>query len=322
MNQVEPLISIIVPVFNSGAYLIEAINSVLNQQEVDGMVLPSFELLIIDDHSFDQKTIRILDSIPGLDTRIRVFKNYREKGAAGARNTGIMCAHGVWIGFLDSDDLWFPTSLGVRWNSISKNPNIRWAGAHFRLLKPNRITEKKQVFENSEQLFSSLEQTSDVTPLVCLRRPTKEFGESCMIGIMTVLIQRSLILDKDMFNEQLPRSEDYHLWFKCSFDNDLWMVKRDVAFYRIHSGSLTHGNNPKFLHEDTMIELLINDPQALPHKQTLIRRFDFVMQDQCYFYRERKKFGMAMKTALQWLKKRPLNRAAWKEAIAAGCRIR
>lgn len=107
-KQIAPMISIIMPVFNTGAYLIEAINSVLNQQPVSGCELPSFELLIVDDQSIDQETIEILDGASLLDTRIQVFKNQRKKGAAGARNTGIMNARGKWIGFLDSDDIWFP----------------------------------------------------------------------------------------------------------------------------------------------------------------------------------------------------------------------
>ena len=113
-RQIAPMISIIMPVFNTGAYLIEAINSVLNQQPVSGCELPSFELLIVDDQSIDQETIEILDGASLLDTRIQVFKNQRKKGTVGARNTGIINARGKWIGFLDSDDIWFPDSLGMR----------------------------------------------------------------------------------------------------------------------------------------------------------------------------------------------------------------
>ena len=320
-KQIAPMISIIMPVFNTGAYLIEAINSVLNQQPVSGCELPSFELLIVDDQSIDQETIEILDGASLLDTRIQVFKNQRKKGAAGARNTGIMNARGTWIGFLDSDDIWFPNSLGIRWNYISRNANVRWAGAHFRLLKPTVSAAGKLAFESAESLLADLEKKHDLPELVCLQRPTREFGDSCMIGIMTVLIKRDLIIEKNLFNESLKRTEDYHLWFKCSFDNDLWMIKTDVAFYRIHSGSLTHGNQPKYFYEDTMIEFLLKEPLGNTHKTTLIRRFEFVMQDQCYFYREKKQFSLALKTALQWLIKRPLSPAAWKELVASGLRF-
>lgn len=320
-RQCAPMVSVIMPVFNTGAYLIEAINSVLNQKTVSDCELPSFELIIVDDHSTDQKTIAILDAASISDSRIHVIANQRKKGAAGARNTGIMNARGTWIGFLDSDDIWFPNSLALRWHSISKNVNVKWAGAHFRLLKPSFHLEGKPVFESSENLMVGFDEITDLPEMVCLPQPVGEFANSCMIGIMTVLIQRALIIEKGMFNEQLRRSEDYHLWFKCAFDNDLWMIKSDIAFYRIHSDSLTHGNHPKYLYEDTMIEFLLKDPIGSMHKSMLTRRFDFVMQDQCYFYRGQKLFGAACQTALQWISKRPLKLSAWKELVACGLRV-
>ena len=57
---VPPLVSIIMPVFNTGAYLLEAICSVLHQQNSADCPVPAFELLIIDDHSTDPATLAIL----------------------------------------------------------------------------------------------------------------------------------------------------------------------------------------------------------------------------------------------------------------------
>ena len=316
-----PTVSIIMPVFNTGAYLVEAINSVLNQQATSSWELPSFELLVVDDHSTDQETIEILEAAAASDSRVRVFKNERRKGAAGARNTGIINASGTWIGFLDSDDIWFPRSLALRWRLILQNVTARWAGAHFRLLKPVTSVEGIQLFESAENLMVSLDQNTDAPKMVCLPQPVAEFGNSCMIGTMTVLIQRALIIEKGMFNENLHRSSDYHLWFKCAIDNDLWMTEADVAFYRIHAGSLTHGNAPRHLHEDAMIELLLKDPAGNKHKTIFTKRFDFVMQDHCYFYREQRLFNVALKTTLRWIRKRPFNLSAWKELVACGLRI-
>ena len=247
--------------------------------------------------------------------------NARKKGAAGARNTAILNARGTWIGFLDSDDILFPESLALRWRSISRNQDIRWIGAEFQLLKSASGLQGKPVFESADRLIAGLAENKSQPEALRIPRPVGEFGNRCMLGIMTVLIERTLILEKGMFNEQLQRAEDYHLWFKCAFDNDLWMIKSAVAFYRIHPGSLTHGNHPKHLHEDTMIKLLLREPAASIHKTTLTKRFDLVMQDHCYFYRGQKIFGSALKTALRWITKRPLQRSAWKELIACGLRV-
>lgn len=316
-----PEISIVMPVFNSGKFLLEAVNSVLRQVSLADCALPSFELIIVDDHSTDSLTLEKLGAIAALDPCIQIFSNQRKKGAAGARNTGIVKARGTWIAFLDSDDILFPTSLAMRWRVAVNDNNVKWVGANFRLLRPLSDPGKEARFESAESLTANLPSVESPPEVLCMHRPVKEFGDKCMTGIMTVLIQRSLVIENGMFNELLPRAEDYHLWFKCAFQNDLWMLNADTAFYRIHSGSLTHGNKPRYLHEDTMVEFLLNDSHGQEHKEVLIKRFDFVMQDQCYFYRGQKAYGAAMATALQWVAKRPLRLSAWKEVVACGLRV-
>lgn len=116
---------------------------------------------------------------------------------------------------------------------------------------------------------------------------------------MTVLIHRELVIENGMFNEQLPRAEDYHLWFKCAFENDLYIIDISVAFYRIHPKSLTHGNNPKLLYEDVMIQKLLKEPKSYKYKKLLWLRFDISMQDQCYFYRSNKLFPQNLSTAVK-----------------------
>jgi len=317
-----PRISIVMPVFNTGKYLIEAVNSALHQQPIADCELPSFELIVVDDHSTDAQTINILNAISISDERILVCKNLRKKGASGARNTGIMKARGHWIAFLDSDDIWFPTSLALRWRVILQNDNVRWVGAQFRFLRPLSTAGGTPEFETADRLLTGLVQDANAPEVVCLPRPVKEFGDNCMIAITTALIQRAVVVENGMFNELLNRAEDYHLWFKCAFRQNLWMVKADVTFYRIHPDSLTHGNNPKYLYEDTMVELLMADPVGRSYKAILTKRLDLVMQDKCYFYRGQRLFSAALKTALQWIAKRPLRLSAWKELVACGLRVR
>lgn len=309
------------PVFNTGKYLNEAIESVLGQQPSTDCEVPDFELMVVDDNSTDLDTLEILQSFTHTDPRVTVLKNQRTKGAAGARNTGILHSQGEWIGFLDSDDILTPQSLVTRWQAIAKNSEIEWIGAKFKLLKPKKDASGVPFFETANELIANIPENNHPAPAKRLQKPVAEFSKSCMIGIMTVLIKRELIVEKGMFNEKLRRAEDYHLWFQCAFQHDLWMLESDIAFYRIHSASLTHGDAPKLLHEDAMIELLLKDPQALAHKNLLLQRFDLVMQDNCYFYRGKKRFGTALRNAIQWLKKRPGNAAAWKELVACCLRV-
>jgi glycosyltransferase involved in cell wall biosynthesis len=320
-NTLQPQVSIIMPVFNTGKYLSEAICSVLEQQASLDCAVPDFELVVVDDHSTDPQTLEILQRFSHADPRVTVLKNQRSKGAAGARNTGILHSQGEWIGFLDSDDILTPQSLATRWYHILQKPEIEWIGARFKLLKPKTDASGNPFFDTAQTLFADIPPHAPPAPIKRLHKPVAEFSKSCMVGIMTVLVQRQLVVGKGMFNEKLRRAEDFHLWFQCAFQHDLWILDADIAFYRIHSASLTHGDAPKLLHEDAMIELLLEDPQGMQHKELLLKRFDLVMQDNCYFYRGKRQFGTALRNALQWLKKRPGNPAAWKELLACCLRV-
>ena len=71
-GNIEPLISIITPFYNSGKYIEQTVNSVLNQ------TFPAFELLIIDDGSKDKESLEKLKEIQKLDNRIKVFHKQNE----------------------------------------------------------------------------------------------------------------------------------------------------------------------------------------------------------------------------------------------------
>lgn len=91
-----PILSVIIPVFNTAAFLPRCIDSVLRQSFTD------FELLLIDDGSSDESGI-ICDNYSKGDNRVRVFHK-ENGGASSARNLGLKHAEGRWITFIDSDD--------------------------------------------------------------------------------------------------------------------------------------------------------------------------------------------------------------------------
>ena len=93
---INKLVSIIVPVFNAEDYIIKTIKSVLNQ------TYPHFQLILVDDESTDSSG-DICDRFASQDHRISVI-HQKNKGEAGARNTGLEIAKGDYIAFLDSDD--------------------------------------------------------------------------------------------------------------------------------------------------------------------------------------------------------------------------
>lgn len=90
------LVSVIIPVYNVGEILKESVNSLLLGE------YQKIEILIVDDGS-DEQTTRMCDDIAGKDERIKVI-HQQNMGVSGARNTGIDCAKGDYILFVDADD--------------------------------------------------------------------------------------------------------------------------------------------------------------------------------------------------------------------------
>lgn len=317
-------ISFIIPVFNPGKYLEDAIQSIIYQKNIHtGVPLPSFEIILIDDGSTDSTTLKILEKYKNYTKeKIVLLKNQGRKGAAAARNTGVRYAAGTWIAFLDADDVLFPTSVALRWAVACQFKSAQWIATRFKLLRAATTPTETEVFPTISELSKNLNSISGIPEAQCLHYPLELFSKSCFTGIMTVLIRRQLIFDKGLFNELLPRSEDYHLWMKLSLDQDLYFVEAETAFYRIHSSSLTHGNAPRFLHEDSMIKFLLRENLTSTQKIIIKNRIEIIMQDSCYFYRRDGDFRNSMRCAIKWLIMQPLKIKPWKELLASIIRRR
>lgn len=111
----NPLVSVIMPCFNEGKYLQEAVNSIICQ------TYKNWELIIVDDGSDDVVTKKILQSFQ--DNRIFIFYN-KHQGVVQARNTGILHANGKYIVPVDSDDIAEPSLIEKYVNIAEVTPNI------------------------------------------------------------------------------------------------------------------------------------------------------------------------------------------------------
>lgn len=107
------------PAYNAGKFIKEAINSVINQSYRD------WELVIIDDCSEDG-TEEIIDTCD--DSRIRVYRNSENLGAAASRNRGVAAAQGEYIAFLDADDCWDKSKLEKQ---AALNADFSFTGSGF-----------------------------------------------------------------------------------------------------------------------------------------------------------------------------------------------
>ncbi len=110
-DDLNPLVSIIIPTFNRSRTIEYCVTSILNQ------TYQSFEIIIVDDCSTDET----LDIVKNLNEPKIIFISLeKNSGAQTARNQGILAAKGDWIAFQDSDDLWEPDKLEIQIQELKK----------------------------------------------------------------------------------------------------------------------------------------------------------------------------------------------------------
>ena len=100
----EPLVSILIPTFNSEKFISETIRSVQNQ------TYKNWEIILVDDDSIDG-TLTIVAELALKDNRIQYSRLEKNSGTGVARNSALAAAKGKYIAFLDADDLWKPEKL-------------------------------------------------------------------------------------------------------------------------------------------------------------------------------------------------------------------
>ena len=113
MNKNNPLVSIIIPAYNSEQWIEEAVNSCLNQS------YKNIEVIVVNDGSTDG-TLSVVQQIS--DSRLKVFSQMN-MGACVARNRGFDESHGEYIKFFDADDYMFPDAIEKQVTEALKLPN-------------------------------------------------------------------------------------------------------------------------------------------------------------------------------------------------------
>lgn len=132
MNDIHPIISIVLPVFNQNSeYLRLSLESILHQSFRD------FELLVIDDGSTNRECISTLEEFSLKDRRIRILANETNQGIIRSLNRGLENARGKYIARMDSDDIAFPDRLQKQTDFLEKNPNIDLVGTWVTIIDMN-----------------------------------------------------------------------------------------------------------------------------------------------------------------------------------------
>lgn len=210
MNKmIEGLVSIIMPSWNTANFIEKSINSVIAQ------TYGKWELIIIDDCSTDN-TEEIVARFR--DDRIKYLKNESNSGAALTRNKGLRAAQGEWIAFLDSDDLWMPEKLEHQIKFMKEN-NLIFS-----------YHEYVKIDEESRPLNIYVSGPSVVT-----KRKMYNYGYPGCLTFMYSAKKIGLIQIKD-----IKKNNDYAILLKLCKKADCYLLKENLAEYRIRKRSISH----------------------------------------------------------------------------------
>ena len=215
---VDPLVSIIVPVYGTENYLPDCIDSIRNQ------TYPAIEIILVDDQSPD-RCPEICDAYAEKDDRIRVI-HQQNTGVSGARNTGIRCATGEYLLFVDSDDELYPDAVTILMkDALTHGADIVSAkkdtiDVHGKRLSDHRERECR-VYRGEEPLVLSLD------------------GEANTYSVCAKLFRREFV-DGIFFTEGKNIHEDGFFLFQCCLRQPV-LVQHDYSVYgyktRAGSGS-------------------------------------------------------------------------------------
>jgi len=198
----NPLVSVIIPVYNGEKYLVEAIESVLAQS------YRPFELIVVDDGSTD-----------GSAAIVHRYKDinyiyHPNMGVSIARNTGLAAARGAFIAFLDADDMWTPQKLQIQVGYLQENPSVMYT-----ISKINNF----------------IEPGSNIDPQILESILKKE-----QPGMATIVARKTVFDQIGIFDSRYQVGEDFE-WIMRAKDADIPMtILPDVLLERrIHNFNIS-----------------------------------------------------------------------------------
>jgi glycosyltransferase involved in cell wall biosynthesis len=209
-NIKQPLISILMSVYNGDKYLRKAIESIL------GQTYKNFEFLIIDDGSTD-KSAQVISEYKSKDKRIRIITHKGNKGLVVSLNEGIDRSRGEFVARMDADDISPTNRLMEQIKFMEHYLNVGVCGTGINLIDKNDIKRGRCYFpSNNEEIKATMLFRSPLAhPSVCFRK--------------SVLSGLSRYYDKHQYNV-----EDYEFWSRLIDRTMFANLHRLLLSYRLH----------------------------------------------------------------------------------------
>lgn len=213
-------VSVVVPVFNAEKYLVECIESLVNQK------LKDIEIIFVDDGSTDE-SISIIERYKEHDQRIQLYRQ-NNLHAGIARNNGLGHATGEYVIFLDADDF-FELGMLKSAYSIAKKTNADIIQFGFWFYDNKTKKNKPEIINGKKGLHN-----------------VTEYGQNIFAYTAPVpwnkLIKRSLVIESGIrYQDLLNGNDEYFNRAICLAAKDIYSIKKRFVHYRINNDNSLRG---------------------------------------------------------------------------------
>jgi glycosyltransferase involved in cell wall biosynthesis len=239
---VIPLVSVVIPSYNYGRYLPDAIDSVIAQTFTD------FEIIVVDDGSTDETP----DVVRHYGERV-IYRRQENVGLAATRNNGCAIARGEYFALLDADDAWFPDKLAKQVEILNRNPDAGLVYGRMALMDgEGRPLPGVKPSQPPGETFAEIVERGTPPP-------------------STFLIRRRCFEEIKRFDPSLTGMEDLDLALRLAKRYRVVHMPDLLGRYRDHADSLSHQRGKMTAGYLRMFEKCLDDTQD-PALRRVIRR--------------------------------------------------
>lgn len=270
-----PLVSVVIPIYNSERFLFETVSSVLSQD------YSALEVILVDDGSTDKGIESVQEFLK--DERVLLLRQ-KNSGVSAARNAGFKISKGEFACFLDSDDILGQGFIRNRVDFLLKNDSISFCCSEVITINADgEILPQRYagVYNNILERILLYDSTSVTCPSNYLVR--------------TDFLKNNNIL----FNEKLSSSSDRYFLIDLSFRGKGGYIGNEgLLSYRIHTNSMSHLLSPTLLNDNELYQSIILKDPRIPDqlKQKFRFKSNYILSGGFFHLKNYKKsFEFALK---------------------------
>ena len=213
MNQKSnPLVSVLIPTYNSELYIKDTLESILNQ------TYKNLEIIIIDDASTDS-TLKIVKKYK--DKRIKIYINNKNLGIAKNMNKGIRLSNGKYLAIMDADDWSYPYRIEEQVQLMEENPKVVLCSGYMDICNENLEFQNTRTYPITDKEIRKAIVTYDP------------------ISHPASMWRMSELLKTTLYNDNFPICRDYDLIVRISEFGEYQNIPKPLIKYRVRKDSET-----------------------------------------------------------------------------------